>query len=215
MKPQICAAITIPDPQAAARLAPQVDLFEVRIDLIGEMWPKLIARLDKPWIACLRSRAEGGKWQGEENERLAQLKKAVEMGAAIIDIELSAGLSPEEIKAITQGARCLISRHYITGTPPLAELQNVVREEIQTGADICKVVTTADNIEDNITVLKLIKSFPETNIAAFAMGEMGTASRILCPFVGSYFTYAALAEGKESAPGQLTVSQLNEIYEMI
>ena len=36
-----------------------------------------------------------------------------------------------------------------------------------------------------------------------------------CPLVGGDFTYASLAEGKESAPGQVTVEQLSRIYEIV
>lgn len=215
MKPQICAAVTSRDPEIIARLERQVDLFEIRIDLIGDPWREITAGLNKPWIACLRSRAEGGKWQGTERERLTTLGAAAALGAAIIDIEINSGLSPEEICSVTQGARCLISRHCLTETPPLETLRDIVREELRAGADICKVVTTARSLDDNITILKLIKSFPEANIVAFAMGETGAASRILCPLVGGYFIYASLVEGRESAPGQLTVAQLSEIYEMV
>jgi len=52
-------------------------------------------------------------------------------------------------------------------------------------------------------------------MVSFAMGHLGLVSRILCPLVGGYFTYASLGEGRESAPGQLTVGHLKKIYEMV
>jgi len=38
---KICASITSPDPRAIKVVEPLVDLFEVRIDLIGESWPAI------------------------------------------------------------------------------------------------------------------------------------------------------------------------------
>ncbi len=68
---------------------------------------------------------------------------------------------------------------------------------------------------DNITVLRLIRDFPDTKIVSFAMGEAGWLSRVMAPLAGGYFTYASLGAGRESAAGQLTVDELKTIYEVI
>jgi len=47
------------------------------------------------------------------------------------------------------------------------------------------------------------------------MRPLGLMSRILCPLVGGEFTYAAIEKGKESAQGQMTVSEMRRIYKMI
>ena len=44
------------------------------------------------------------------------------------------------------------------------------------------------------------------------MGERGLISRILCPKFGGYLTFAILDGGKESAPGQPTISELLNLY---
>jgi 3-dehydroquinate dehydratase type I len=77
------------------------------------------------------------------------------------------------------------------------------------------MVTTAQRFEDNLTVLQLISDFPKTRVISFAMGPLGSASRILCPLVGGDFIYASIEEGKESASGQITVRDLRKIYEML
>ena len=83
------------------------------------------------------------------------------------------------------------------------------------GADICKLVTTARRFEDNLAVLELISDFPKARVISFAMGPLGGISRILCPLVGGDFIYASVVEGKESAVGQITVSDLRKIYGMV
>ena len=52
--PKICLAITGNDIKAIKQVEPLVDLFEVRIDLIGDAWQELVKHLKKPWIACNR-----------------------------------------------------------------------------------------------------------------------------------------------------------------
>ncbi|MEM2960941.1 MAG: type I 3-dehydroquinate dehydratase, partial [Candidatus Bathyarchaeia archaeon] len=52
----------------------------------------------------------------------------------------------------------------------------------------------------------------KTNLVCFAMGENGLLSRILSPLFGASFTYASLERGLETAPGQITISELREIY---
>ncbi|MGB2876989.1 MAG: type I 3-dehydroquinate dehydratase, partial [Dehalococcoidales bacterium] len=86
-RPRICASIVNSDLEAIGRVAPLVDLFEVRIDLIGPDWREVAGQLGKPWIACNRKSDEGGIWEGGEEERIAELLSALELGAAIVDIE--------------------------------------------------------------------------------------------------------------------------------
>jgi len=47
------------------------------------------------------------------------------------------------------------------------------------------------------------------------MGEAGVISRILSPLFGGEFTYASTKTGSESAPGQLTIAELREIYRVL
>lgn len=215
MKPKICAAITNKDLKTITEVEPLVNLFELRIDLVGEGWPDLATRLKKPWIACARSKAEGGNWPGDDAEKVEELITAAELGADMVDIELGTTNLAAVIPLIKRRAKCLVSLHELKKTPPLEQLKEIVKKQLSVGADICKVVTTAQSPADNLTTLRLIAEFPKVKMVSFAMGPLGLASRVLCPLVGGYFTYASLAEGKESAPGQLTADQLRRIYRMM
>ncbi len=213
--PRICATITTAGLRAIRQAEPMIDLFEVRIDLIGDDWQKVVKELDKPWIACNRSAAEGGQWQGNEARRVEKLLQAVEMGAAIVDIELKTKNLANIVRLIKRRAECLLSYHDLEKTPDFDTMRQLIQQQIEAGANICKVVTTAHSFEDNLSILKLIPAFPDKRVVALAMGAAGVTSRIFCPLVGGDFTYASLAEGKESAPGQVTVGQLIRIYEMV
>ena len=212
INPRICAAITNSDIAAVRKVAPLVDLFEVRIDLIGEGWEELAGKLNKPWIACNRKQDEGGSWTGSETDRINEILKAIDLEAAIVDIELSTQGVHGLVTQIKGRAEVLLSYHNTEATPPPDDLKDIVRKQLAAGADICKVVTTARSVADNLSVLRLIKEFPESRIIAFAMGEKGHISRLLCPLVGGYLTYGSIEPGKESASGQFTVEVLREIF---
>jgi 3-dehydroquinate dehydratase type I len=214
-KPRICAVVTSRDIRGLEEVEPLVDLFEVRIDLIGDGWADLTRSIKKPWIACNRLVDDGGHWTDSEARRIEQLLRAIELGASIVDIELRTKNLEKIVPVIKKRAQCLISSHDLEKTPSLAEMKELVRRQLKAGADIGKVVTTARSLEDNLTVLRLISEFPGVRLMACAMGPLGVVSRVLGPLVGGDFTYAAIEMGRESAQGQLTVSDLSRIYEMM
>ena len=185
------------------------------MDLRGEGGKQLTKQLDKPWIACNRTPAEGGQWQGSEARRIESLLLAVELGADAIDIELNTVNLENVARVIKKTSKLLLSCHDLEKTPSLDEMKGIIRKQLKAGADICKVVTIAREFEDNLTILQLIKEFPEVKIVAFTMGPSGLISRVLCPLVGGEFTYAAMERGKESARGQMTVSEMRRMYGMI
>jgi len=214
-RPGICVSIVDGDLTAIKEIEPLVDLFEVRIDLIGDDWPEVARNLNKPWIACNRLADDGGGWEKDEASRIDALLKAIELGADIVDIELRTKGLADVVALIKKKAKCLVSSHDLSGTPSLDSLKEIVERQAAAGADICKIVTTANSSNDNLRVLQLITAFPKEKIVSFAMGPLGSVSRILCPLVGGYFTYASMEEGKESAYGQIAVKDLRQLYEMV
>jgi 3-dehydroquinate dehydratase type I len=213
-KPVICGVIVDGDMAAVREAEPLVDMFEVRIDLIGSGWQDAARQLGKPWIACNRMVKEDGGWQGSEARRKEELLKACELGASIVDIELGITNLERLVPIIKKKAKCLISFHNMEKTPPLDNLEMMVKRQLAAGADICKVVTTAREFRDNLTMLELLAAFPEANITAFTMGDLGLVSRVICPLLGGGIAYAAIKKGGESAPGQITVAELYKLYEM-
>ena len=214
-RPTICATIVDNDLDGVKSVATFVDLFEVRIDMIGDGWQEVVTELKKPWIACNRRADEGGCWQGSESDRVDELLCAVDLGAHLIDIELQTKKLKQVVTLIKKRAKCLLSVHNFVETPSLDLMKEVVQKELSAGADIAKVVTTALKFEDNLVVLRLISEFSQARVVSFAMGPLGLVSRILCPLVGGYFTYTSMATGKESAPGQPRAGDLRALYEVI
>jgi 3-dehydroquinate dehydratase type I len=214
-RPRICASIANGDLVAIERIALLVDLFEVRIDLIGPDWREVAGQLGKPWVACNRKADEGGIWEGSEEKRIAELLSALELGAAMVDIELSTENLSDVVTRIKRQAECLISFHHLEETPPFSAMKEIARRQLAAGADIVKVVTTARKFEDNANTIQLIREFPGKRVVAFAMGPLGLVSRLLCPLAGGEFIYASVESGGEAAPGQMTAEEMRQIYEMV
>lgn len=211
--PKICVPV-ISESQVLTPVEPLVDLFEIRIDLIGKGWRNVAARLNKPWIACNRRVEEGGVWDGSEDKRTKELLDALALGANYIDIELGTSAVEKVIKEVKGRASVIVSYHNLKDTPPVDRLRQIVINQAAVGADICKVVTTARSIRDNVEILELIALFPDKKIISFAMGKIGQISRIMSPLVGGYLTWASAEEGSESAEGQLVAGDLVRMYRM-
>ena len=77
-----------------------------------------------------------------------------------------------------------------------------------------KIVCWARTLEDNLKVLSLLAYAREKRqaIVTFCMGEKGRMSRIFAPLMGAAWTYASLNRKRASAPGQLTIFEMREIW---
>jgi 3-dehydroquinate dehydratase type I len=214
-KPKICAVISKSNDRLIEKAGREADLFEIRIDLLGEQWPATAGRLNKPWIATNRSISQHGGWKGTESQRLAELLKAIKTGAWMIDIELDSKALPDLIGHASGTIRYMISYHDWEGTPSLPKLREITDKMISLNAYACKIVTTATTFEDNMVVLELIRNYPKTRIISFAMGPLGILSRVISPLTGAYFTYASLDNDSATAPGQITAGTLRALYGLL
>ena len=212
IKPRICAVITGSDMEAVTKAEGLADLFEVRIDLIGSKWQQVAAGLRKPWIAANRNAANHGRHEGSEEHRVNELLAALQMGADIIDIDIETPGLEDIVKQVKGKAKCLLSYHDWSGTKSPETLAAMVHRQLTAGADICKVVTTATGIDDNLAIIRLPSLFPWASVIALAMGTAGALSRVLSPLAGGYLTYASIGRGSASAPGQLSVEAMRSIY---
>ncbi len=108
------------------------------------------------------------------------------------------------------GAALLISFHDFTRTKGLDHAAQRI-ESFE--PDFVKVVSTARALADNLAVLRLIEDHSlAAHMVGIAMGEEGLLSRVLSPRAGATFTFAAAAEGAETAPGQVSARTLLDLY---
>jgi 3-dehydroquinate dehydratase type I len=195
------------------------DLIELRVDYLKRMnLAPLLENRRKPLIVTHRRKEEGGKYKGEGRKRLSVLQEAIDLGADYIDVELATERSFLQSLIRNKGAtQVILSFHDFQGTPSLKELQRLCGQMIRLDADVVKIVPFARSWEDNLIILSLIPYAKKRRqkIVAFCMGEKGKLSRVFSPFLGAAWVYASLNRNKASAPGQLTVGEMKEIWEML
>ena len=190
----------------------QVDFVEVRLDQLGKSHHlvDLTSRHEIPLIATDHLRRE-------ESERQAILLDAAKSGFQYVDVPLASPKLQSFVSKIKDtGCRSIVSFHDYAKTLSLPELNRILEREVSAGADVCKIVTTATKVEDNMTLLQFLQSAPiKKKPICFAMGEMGKTSRLLSAVLGGFFTFAALERGNETASGQMTVQEMREAYELL
>jgi 3-dehydroquinate dehydratase/shikimate dehydrogenase len=194
------------------RAEKMADYIEIRLDLLPrEAWPSLLGRKKKPSIVTLRPKRQGGCFKGEERLRVQLLEQALDHHPDFIDVEWDTPphLLGPLLKKKEGKTGVIVSYHNFKETPH--DLDSFAKRLASWGGDIHKIVTMANDFDDNVRILKLIEKQTEKTIA-FCMGPFGIPSRILCLRAGGYLTFGALDEGKTSAPGQIPARDLKEIY---
>ncbi|MCF6158898.1 MAG: shikimate dehydrogenase [wastewater metagenome] len=210
----ICIPITatnmedaLKDRDAASKIA---DIVELRLDYIKDPnLERLLKGCTKPVIVTNRPVREGGRFGGREKDRVSFLKLAIELHADYIDIEHDSRDMIHNVPA--DKTQIIVSCHNFSETPD--NLYEIYQRLRQGNADIVKIITYAKDITDNIKVYQLLQQVTSP-VISFCMGENGIISRILYKKFGSYLTFASLQAGKESAPGQISVHELFNTYQV-
>jgi 3-dehydroquinate dehydratase-1 len=219
MRPKICVvvpAFTNKQTLENVQTITDADIIEIRFDFRVENINIKETRKasNLPLIATNRCLTEGGFSRDGEKDRIQLLLSACKEGFEYSDIELVSHGLPEIVETIKEeGAKCIVSHHDFEKTPSLNELDNLFQRAKRAGADLAKLIGTSNSYEDNVEYLNFLRKSPG-NIS-YGMGAFGVISRLVSPMVGGAFTYASSEDGKESAPGQLTLSRMRSIYEQI
>ncbi|MFX1513277.1 MAG: type I 3-dehydroquinate dehydratase [Promethearchaeota archaeon] len=102
-------------------------------------------------------------------------------------------LSPKELGNQT---KIIVSR-FLNEVGTLEELQTQVRQVADTGANIVKITSIANSLDDSLKILQLYPFARSLDIQliSFAYGRLGFISQIMAPFYGAEFTYAAIRGG--------------------
>lgn len=218
------------------------DLVELRLDLVDNVSDAEIRKLlggerrDIPVILTIRSQGEGGHWDGAEDERISRL---VNLGpcADYIDVELSSwqrsanirqkvalALNRASHESVSNGGRnvarvsrrtLVLSRHDVKTRPPKLQSDLIAMldasKEQGIAEPVPKLAWRARSVRDNFEAFELMRESPRPAIV-ICMGEDGLLSRVLARKHGAFATFASRAAGCETAPGQVSVSEMRDLY---
>jgi 3-dehydroquinate dehydratase type I len=185
---------------------------EVRLDYFEEPYnvAELVRRSPRPLIATNRPPREGGRATLSESDRVRSLLDAADAGAPLVDVEWDSATPQVVADLRAAGASVIVSRHAFDRMP--ADLARWAADVAATTTDIVKVVGMARDATDVPTVLDVLATSYRPTIA-IAMGAAGAASRILAlRYDACYLTFAAPPDTSGTAPGQLSIDDLQRIY---
>ena len=189
---------------------------ELRADLLADpaqvraALTAVRAAFSLPLLLTYRSTTEGGKGaghgQGYEDylASLLQLRPAV----AAVDIEMACPASKALVAEAKAGGYDVVgSCHDFTATPSAAQITQKLAQITAAGADITKVAYMPRTAQDVAALRHAAHDFagayPHQPLIAISMGQLGAPSRT---DLANCLTFATIADGAASAPGQATIA---------
>lgn len=211
----ICVSLGQPSLSECLEALGEIDFAEIRLDLMDVG----VADLPAIFSAGKRLIATCRPGQKSAGEREALLVECIRQGAAFVDVEHDAAADYRMSilrEAKNSGSRLILSYHDYERTPPVSELDRIIRRNFRFGADYVKVACRADSPSDAARLLGLLgRPGMCGRLIVAGMGRYGRQVRVFAPFLGSPFTYASLASGMETAPGQFSIETLAAIFERL
>ncbi len=225
-------AVILENPFETSKKATKMgaDILELRLDLLAirdpekaeELIGKIKFETGLPVLITNRSIIEGGKWEGNEAERIRLLTDLLPLkdGPEAIDIELSAD-KEERDRAVkmakVHGKTVIISFHDFLKTPSVEEMEKIIEAAFLAGADIAKIAVMPHSRRNVLDLLGLALGAAEAGraVCTIAMGNPGKHTRVIAPFYGSVLTYASVDDTISAAPGQLPVNEVKKIMELL
>jgi 3-dehydroquinate dehydratase / shikimate dehydrogenase len=163
-------------------------------------------------VATCRRAENGGKFKGSLAAQLEVLGKAHQAGCQIVDLEIESALKAKKdaIARLRSRAGLIVSFHDFHKTQ---KLDDTLDKMLEIPADFYKIVTTAITLSDNVAMMKFLQKESDRHaLVGLCMGEQGIISRVLGVRAGSAFTFGAVDADSKTAPGQVSVRDLENIY---
>lgn len=190
-------------------------------DCISKVLPLLRQTLGElPLIFTFRTAQEGGSQTASPSSYCSLLEAAICSGYIdAVDIELFS--SEHTLKKLIPLAhqhhvKVILSNHDFNSTPCQRELVKRLHQMESLGGDIAKIAVMPKKEEDVLTLLSATLTARRSlscPIITMSMNGMGLVSRLSGEVFGSCLTFGSIKEA--SAPGQISVSELKELLEMI
>lgn len=187
---------------------------ELRLDLLTALTSEelfyLLAQPSLTPIIAVRSERQGGLFKADAVALLALLKPFLNRRELICDIEweIYRDLLPA-LKAEFPKVKWLLSHHQFGSFP--ANLKALFKQMQKTEAHYYKLALETRLSTEALELLLLQKENPD-QLIAIPMGERGSFARILTPIFSNLLTICSLDEFSKTAKGQLTISELIEVY---
>jgi len=212
--------------QIGMALAAGAEMLELRTDYLEDLNPALVRALVRevrdsadasiPIIATCRDPQQGGARSYPQQLRIDVLAEVLRAGVEFVDFEYENYRAPEargKIRAAlarSASGRLILSAHnFETKFQNIEKTYRDILAVVPTA--IPKLIYTANHINDCFAAFDLLRQSSGERIV-FCMAEAGLISRILAKKLGSFLTFASIDAPSATAPGQLTLKELKELY---
>ena len=207
----IIATLTSPPSQDGAEIGAlpvEVEWLEVCADFTGDLDPDWLRdRFAGRLLYTLRSRTEGGNFDGSPDQRHERLKRAARF-FDLVELEAERDLTPDLLAQIPAEKR-LISWHGPAANLP--DLEAKFAQLSSVPARFYKLAVKAAKCGDELVPLALLGRLNRSDVVAYADGPLGFWTRLVAPRLGAPFVYGLVPSGTGTA-AEPTVDRLVEDY---
>ena len=174
-----------------------------------------------PLIVTCRDSAQGGVGDLPLELRVEVLAEAIKAGVDFVDCEHENFVNEtvnDKLKAALDlskdwgGTGLILSAHNFEKAYSKEELLQLYKDMKEVFPEaICKIVYKAEHINDCFDGFDLLARKGEEAIV-LCMGQAGQISRILAKKLGAFLTFASVDQASATAPGQVTVREMKDLY---
>lgn len=194
------------------------DLVEIRFDClekleINELLPKFNNQrkyfYEQKLLITFRPKEQGGNRELDLSER-----KNFWETIKYLQLESLCDVEPDLQKKFTvfRFNNRIASHHDFFGIHET--IYEIYQKLSATDSEIIKIAVQANDATDGLALMKLLEQAKaeNKNLIPIAMGESGIWTRILGLSHGAFMTFASLDDESKTAPGQLTVAEMIDVY---
>ncbi len=141
------------------------------------------------------------------------ITNSLNLGFDFIDIDLS---MINDLKlSKNDKSKIIVSFHDHEKTPRIDRLKLLVDQMRKFGAGVIKIATVVNSDQDVKNLFQILVDKKENEkMIIIGMGKSGRVTRIFGPLLGSFLTFASTKFG-ESAPGQIDIEKMKNIYKLL
>lgn len=202
--------------RAAISRSGKLDGIELRLDCFESFdLPRIQSLLQEcpiPVLLTLRKASHGGHFAQSEEAREALLEKLLSLSPQYIDFEYD--MRPDFIQRMAKKypkTKIITSYHNFEETPDLKAIWKKIQNPC---AFAYKIATMGKSTLDSLKMLHFMQAQQKAGnrFIGIVMGESGQITRILGPIFGNFIDYSLLEAKEATAPGQLLLDDLLNIY---
>lgn len=199
---------------------PDYDYYEIWLSYIKDLDMDFIWKLSDQYNGKLvflfrKQNLEKSEIEKEFREKIIKL---LERSENYLDFDINDGSwGLDFVKAEKLNNKIIASFHNYETTPDETELNIVVKDMERYKPEIYKFSTLCKYPQDSLKLLTLLLKLKEDKkkFLVFGMGDEGRMVRIYGALWGNEFNFAPVSEDEKSAPGQMTIIDMEKIINLL